>query len=158
MFRPDGYDRGRSLPWQLAWLTVSNLMFQSWWLPARARPPMLRAFGADIGAGVLIRSRVRVHWPWRLSIGPRSWIGEGAWLLNLEHITIGADVCVSQEALLCTGSHQADDPAFSFDNGPIVVEDGAWVAARAVVLRGVIIGSGAVVRAGEVASRDRRAQ
>ena len=54
-------------------------------------------------------------------------VGEGAWLLNLEPITIGHDVCISQEALLCTGSHDRHDPAFGYDNGPIVVEDGDHV-------------------------------
>ncbi len=147
-FRTTGYDRGRSLSWQLGWVVTSRVVFQAWWLPARLRPKILRAFGADVGEGVLIRERVRVHWPWKLSIGADSWIGEGAWLLNLEPITIGHDVCVSQEAFLCTGSHDRRDPAFGYDNAPIIIEDGAWIAARAMVLRGVVVGSEAVVPAG----------
>ncbi len=147
-FRTTGYDKGRSLSWQVAWVVTSRLVFQAWWLPARLRPVILRAFGADVGAKVLIREGVRVHWPWKLSIGAHSWIGEGAWLLNLEPITIGRDVCISQEAMLCTGSHKRRDPAFGYDNGPIVVEDGAWVAARALVLRGAVVGAEAVVPAG----------
>lgn len=151
-FTTAGYDKGRSFGWQVLWVATSRLVFQAWWLPARLRPLILRLFGADIGDGVLIRERVRVHWPWKLSIGAHSWIGEGAWLLNLEPITIGRDVCVSQEALLCTGSHKRHDPAFGYDNGPIVVEDGAWVATRAIVLRGVVVGAGAVVPAGATVS------
>jgi putative colanic acid biosynthesis acetyltransferase WcaF len=151
-FTTAGYDRGRSLGWQLLWVITSRIVFQAWWLPARLRPKILRYFGADIDEGVLIRERVRVHWPWKLTIGAHSWIGEGAWLLNLEPITIGHDVCISQEALLCTGSHNRHDPAFGYDNGPIVVEDGAWVAARAIVLRGVVIGAEAVVPAGATVS------
>ena len=147
-FRTTGYVKGRSLSWQVAWVVTSRVVFQAWWLPPRFRPAILRAFGATIGDGVLIRERVRVHWPWKLSVGANSWIGEGAWLLNLEPITIGHDVCVSQEALLCTGSHDRRDPAFCYDNAPIVIEDGAWVAARAVVLRGVLVGAEAVVPAG----------
>ncbi|GAA3298044.1 hypothetical protein GCM10020295_32650 [Streptomyces cinereospinus] len=115
---------------------------------------MLRAFGARVGRRVLIRRGVRVHWPWRLSVGDDVWIGEDAWLLNLEQITIGNDVCVSQGALLCTGSHQHHHPTFEFDNGPIRLEPGAWVAARSVVLRGVTVGRGAVVGASAVARRD----
>jgi putative colanic acid biosynthesis acetyltransferase WcaF len=151
-FTTAGYDRGRTLSWQVAWVVTSRLVFQAWWLPARMRPKILRKFGATIGEGVLIRERVRVHWPWKLTIGDHSWIGEGAWLLNLEPITIGHDVCVSQEALLCTGSHDRHDPAFGYDNGPIVIEAGAWVAARAIVLRGVVVGAGAVIPAGQTVS------
>jgi putative colanic acid biosynthesis acetyltransferase WcaF len=151
-FTTTGYSRGRSLPWQVLWVVTSRVAFSAWWLPARLRPAILRFFGADIGEGVLIRERVRVHWPWKLSIGDHSWIGEGAWLLNLDPISIGSNVCISQEALLCTGSHDRHDPAFGYDNGPIVVEDGAWVAARAIVLRGVVVGAEAVVPAGATVS------
>lgn len=151
-----GYDKGRPLLVQAAWFTILNLVFVKWWLPPSWRPALLRAFGARIGRRVLIRHGVRIHWPWRLDVGDDVWIGEGAWLLNLEQITIGSDVCVSQGALLCTGSHRHRDPAFEFDNGPIRLEPGAWVAARAVVLRGVTVGRGAVVGASAVAHRDIR--
>ncbi|WP_328879916.1 putative colanic acid biosynthesis acetyltransferase [Streptomyces sp. NBC_00299] len=149
-----GYDKGRPLLVQAAWFAVLHLVFLKWWFPARWRPAVLRAFGARIGRRVLIRHGVRVHWPWRLSVGDDVWIGEGAWLLNLRQITIGSDVCVSQGALLCTGSHQPRSPTFEFDNGPIRLESGAWVAARAVVLRGVTVGRGAVVGASAVAHSD----
>ncbi|QOV41524.1 putative colanic acid biosynthesis acetyltransferase [Streptomyces ferrugineus] len=153
-FTGAGYDKGRPLLVQAAWFAVLNLVFVKWWFPARWRPAVLRAFGARIGQRVLIRHRVRVHWPWRLEVGDDVWIGEGAWLLNLERISIGSDVCVSQDALLCTGSHQRRTPTFEFDNGPIHLLPGAWVAARAVVLRGVTVGRGAVVGASAVARRD----
>ncbi len=126
---------------------TQHLVFGAWWLPARRRPAMLRAFGARVGRGVVIRNGVRVHWPWKLSIGDHTWIGEGAWLLNLEPITIGDDVCVSQEAFLCTGRHRNSSPTFEFDNGPIVIESGAWIAAQALVLRGVTVGADALIGA-----------
>src|SRR5690348_15497844 len=118
-----------------------------WWFPARLRPRVLRAFGATVGGGVLIRHGVRVHWPWKLTIGDDCWIGEDAWLLNLEPITIGSDVCISQGAFLCTGSHDRRSPTFEFDNGPITIENGAWVAARSIILRGSDVGAGATVSA-----------
>ncbi|MEU6576006.1 putative colanic acid biosynthesis acetyltransferase [Streptomyces sp. NPDC046805] len=153
-FTGAGYDKGRPLLVQAAWFAVLNLVFVKWWFPARWRPALLRAFGARIGQRVLIRQRVRVHWPWRLDVGDDVWIGDGAWLLNLERITIGSDVCVSQDALLCTGSHQRLSPTFEFDNGPIRLEPASWIGARAVVLRGVTVGRGAVVGAAAVARRD----
>jgi putative colanic acid biosynthesis acetyltransferase WcaF len=153
-FTGAGYERGRPLPLQAAWYVVSNLIFVKWWFPMRLRPRVLRAFGAVIGEGVLIRPRVRIHWPWKLLIGDHCWIGEGAWLLNLEPINIGNDVCISQDAFLCTGSHDRHSPTFEFDNRPITIDDEAWIAARAVVLRGVRVGRAAVVGAGAVAYAD----
>jgi putative colanic acid biosynthesis acetyltransferase WcaF len=153
-FSGRGYDKGRSKVWQVAWFATQHVVFKSWWCPVSVRPHILRAFGATVGRGALIRTGVRVHWPWKLEVGDHVWIGEGAWLLNLEPITLADNVCVSQEALLCTGSHDRRSPTFEFDNASIRVEDGAWVAARGVVLRGVTIGEGALVGAGAVAVRD----
>lgn len=152
-FTGRGYDKGRSLPWQIAWFGCLHLVFVKWWCPARLRVALLRAFGADIGTGVLIRHGVRVHWPWKLTIGDDCWIGEGVWLLNLEPIRIGHDTVISQEALLCTGSHDRRSPTFEFDNAPIVVGDSVWIATRAILLRGVTVGDRAVVGAGAVVAR-----
>ncbi len=98
----------------------------------------------------MIRHGVRVHLPWKLEMGNHCWLGEGAWLLNLEQITLGSNVCVSQDAFLCTGSHDHRLPGFDYDNAPIVVGDGAWIAARAVVLRGSVVPPGSVVSANSV--------
>ena len=149
-FTGAGYDKGRSRVWQVAWFAVLNLAFMKWWMPIRWRPAILRAFGADVGDRVRIRQSVRVLWPWKLSIGSDCWIGEGVWLLNLEQITIEHDACLSQEAFLCTGSHRHTDPAFGFDNAPIQIGAGAWIAARATVLRGTTVGPGVLVGSGSV--------
>jgi putative colanic acid biosynthesis acetyltransferase WcaF len=146
-FVGSGYDRGRSSLWQIAWLLVSGLVVVRWWCPPRLRVAVLRLFGATIGENVLIRHRVRIHWPWKLTVGDNSWIGEEGWILNLEPVTIGSDVCISQGVLLCTGSHDRSSPTFEFDNAPIVIEDGAWIAARATILRGSRIGADSVVGA-----------
>ncbi|MFF4655800.1 putative colanic acid biosynthesis acetyltransferase [Streptomyces sp. NPDC001381] len=153
-FTGAGYDKGRPLLAQAAWFAALHLLFVKWWFPARWRPPLLRAFGARVGRRVLIRRGVRVHWPWKLDVGDDVWIGEDAWILNLEPVSIGHDCCVSQSALLCTGSHRRRSATFEFDNGPIRLEPGSWVAARAVVLRGVTVGPCAVVGAGAVAHQD----
>ncbi len=152
-FTTAGYDKGRGKVWQAAWFAVMNLVFVKWWCPASLRVTLLRTFGAEVGDRVLIRHRVRVLWPWKLSIGDDCWIGEGAWLLNLEPITLEHDVCISQEAMLCTGSHRHGDPAFAYDNAPILVGAGAWIAARAMVLRGSVIGPGMLVPAGATVAR-----
>lgn len=149
-----GYDKGRGVIWQAAWVATQNLFFGAWWFPRRLRPTVLRAFGATIGSNVTIRHRVRVLWPWKLVVGDDTWIGEEAWILNLEPVRIGSDVCLSQQAFLCTGSHRHDAPDFRYDNGPITVENGVWIATGALVLRGVTIGQGSVVGARAIVRHD----
>ncbi len=145
-FTGRGYDKGRGILTQILWMAFSGPLMQ-WWCPGGIRTRVLRAFGATIGDNVIIRHRVRIHWPWKLTVGDNSWIGEGAWILNLEPVSIGANVCISQDVLLCTGSHDHRSPTFEFDNAPISIDDGAWIATRATVLRGVHVGRDAVVGA-----------
>lgn len=153
-FTGAGYDKGRHVAWQIAWMLTSGLITTRWWCPLRLRLAVLRAFGAQIGPGVLIRHDVKIHWPWKLTVGNNSWIGEGVWILNLEPVTIGEDVCISQEVLLCTGSHNRRSPTFEFDNAPIAIGDRSWVAARATVLRGVVIGNECTVGATALVTRN----
>ena len=153
-FTGAGYDKGRGIAWQAAWQLASSLLVMPWFVPPKVRVTVLRAFGARIGQGVNLRSGVRVHWPWKLAIGDDSWIGERVWILNLEPVTIGSDVCVSQGVFLCTGSHDRRSPTFEFDNAPITIDDGAWIAARATVLRGVRVGRDALVGATALVTSD----
>ena len=152
-FDGNGYVKGRSSLVCAAWLFVSTTIFQVWWFPSRWRVFILRMFGSTIGENVLIRHRVRVHWPWKLSIGDDVWIGEGVWILNLEQVEIGSNVCVSQDVMLCTGSHKFQSPDFEFDNGSIVVEDSCWIALKSVILRGVRIGEGSLIGACSLVAR-----
>jgi putative colanic acid biosynthesis acetyltransferase WcaF len=153
-FRGDGYEIGRGPLWVVGWIVADRLLVRRVYCPAGLRVAVLRLFGARIGEGVLIRHGVQIHWPWKLSVGDHTWIGVGAWLLNLEPITIGSNVCISQQVLLCTGSHDRRSPTFEFDNGPITIEDCVWLAARSTVLRGVRIGRGSTIGAAALITND----
>ena len=77
-FTGAGYDKGRSAPVQALWLLLSGLFVTRWWCPMGLRLGILRMFGATIGEGVVLRHRVHVHWPWKLTIGDHCWIGRCA--------------------------------------------------------------------------------
>lgn len=153
-FTGTGYDKGRPKLVQALWFACMNLLFMQWWFPARWRPRLLRLFGATIGSRVFIRHRVRILWPWKLVVQDDVWLGEDVWLLNLEPIVIEHDACLSQGVFLIAGSHDRRAVDFAYDNRPIRVEAGAWIAARAVILRGVTVGRGATVGAGAVVAKD----
>lgn len=82
------------------------------------------------------------------SIGYDSfWVaGAGIRLMN--------DVVVGHRVEFYTSDHDPDDPAFGRRDAPIVVEDHAWIGSRAILLKGVTIGRGAVVAAGSVVTKD----
>jgi putative colanic acid biosynthesis acetyltransferase WcaF len=136
--------------WGVAeFLLVSNPLQIS----SRLRRAVLVAFGARIGQAVLLRPRLRVRFPWKLSIGDRSWIGEDVWFHNQDQLTIGSDVVVSQGTFITTGSH-AHRKDMALITRPVVIEDGVWVTARCIVLGGSHIGVSALVTPGTVVSGD----
>jgi putative colanic acid biosynthesis acetyltransferase WcaF len=114
------------------------------------RVRLLRLFGARIGRGVVIKPGVRVKYPWLLSIGDHSWLGEDVWIDNLGRVEIAESVCISQAAYLCTGNHNWSDPAFGLIVQPIVMRAGSWAGARTLICPGVEFGEGAVAAAGSV--------
>lgn len=151
---PTGFARGRSALAEALWIVV-QAMFVSSALPGSAhRRLLLRLFGARIGKRVVLKPGVRVKFPWRLSIGDNSWIGEHAWIDNLAQVRIGANCCISQGAYLCTGSHDWSAQGFDLITRAITIEPGAWIAARAVVGPGVTAGRGAVLGLASSATRD----
>lgn len=142
------FDRGRSGWFILLWWFVQAIAFPLTPHPANGlRVWLLRRFGAQIGQGVLIRPTARVTYPWKLTIGDYSWIGDDVVLYSLDQIQIGQHCVVSQHCYLCTGSHDLHDPTFRLKTAPIVIGNGVWLAADCFVAPGVIVGANAVVGA-----------
>jgi putative colanic acid biosynthesis acetyltransferase WcaF len=130
----------------LAWALVELLLVTNpVQISSSIRVRALRAFGAEIGEGVVFRPRTRVRFPWKLHIGPRSWIGEGVWFHNQDHVHVGHDVVISQESFVTTGSH-AHRRDMALITRPIVIEDGAWITSRCIVLGGTRFGRSALAR------------
>jgi putative colanic acid biosynthesis acetyltransferase WcaF len=150
-----GQDRGAPSWKEALWILVKSAMFlTSLPVPSFVRAALLRAFGARIGKGLVIRARVNVTFPWRVEIGDNVWIGEEALLLSLAEIHIGSNVCISQRAFLCTGSHAYWRSDFALITRPITVGSGCWIAAQAFLGPGVDVGDGAIVSAGSVVMND----
>lgn len=146
-----GYRPGRPFAVRALWLVVEALVLRNPLLASYGlKRWTLRLFGARIGRNVLVKPSVAVKYPWRLSVGDNSWIGERAWLDTIADVRIGSNVCVSQGAYLCTGNHDWTDPRMGLDAREIVLEDGCWVGAFARVGPGVTVGREAVVALGAV--------
>jgi putative colanic acid biosynthesis acetyltransferase WcaF len=153
-YSPRDFDRGAGKWREALWLLVSLVLFRL--CPFSLSPlkrAVLRAFGARIGKNVTIKPQVKITFPWKLTVGDHVWLGEECWLLNLERIVIGNNVCISQRAFLCTGSHDYKLSTFDLIVKPITVEDGCWIGAAAWVGPGVTIGTHAVLTAGSVAAK-----
>ena len=93
-FNNEDFDRGRSRLIESCWRVVEGLLFNSWLPGSGWRVQLLRLFGASIGSGVVIKPHVRIKFPWKLSIGDYSWIGEEVWIDNLAEVSIGSNCCI----------------------------------------------------------------
>jgi len=140
---------------QVAWYFTNLLFFVNpfnVWSGLKVR--LLKAFGARLGVGVVIKPAVNIKYPWKLQVGDHSWIGEDVWIDNLSDVVIGSHVTLSQGCLLLTGSHDAARETFDFLSSPIVLEDGVWIGAKAVVAGGSRCGTHSILGINSVAEGD----
>ena len=107
-------------------------------------------------------------------IGPHSYIFMDAWFdckrgFKMGHhsvvnqkcridprgeVVIGNNVSISSEVCILTADHDPQSPQFGGRSDPVRIEDYAFIGTRAMILRGVTVGSGAVVAAGAVVTKD----
>ena len=134
---------------RLIWLIVSNTIYRCiiGTQLRYVRNLILRMFGAKLPLHVMVYPNTKIHSPWNLTMLPHSCIGPNANIYNRAPITIGKNSVVSQDASLCTASHDITDKHHTLVMKPIVIKDKVWVASGAFVGMGVTIGEGAVVGA-----------
>lgn len=90
----------------------------------------------------------------RVSIGAGTVIDHGCLLCTTTGLLIGEHVYISSGVWLLTESRDISDPQFAQTHQPIVIDDYAWIGARAIILGGVTIGRGAIVQAGALVTQD----
>jgi len=100
------------------------------------------------------RTRLSVKKGGILSIGNNCRIN-GATISATFKITIGDNCRIAPDVYLMDGDfHAVEDRLSKGKSRPIIIEDNAWIATRAMVMKGVTIGKGAVVAAGAVVTKD----
>lgn len=140
---------------KLLWYFINVLFFNTLFpFPSSIKVRLLKAFGAKIGDGVVIKPIINIKYPWFLEIGHHCWLGEGVWIDNLAKVTIGNHVTVSQGAYLLTGSHDYRKTTFDLMLGEITLEDGVWIGAKAVVCPGVKCSSHSVLSVGSILTKN----
>lgn len=151
-FDNKNFERGASRLKEAAWILICGCFIDTWLPGSAIRIFLLRLFGSAIGPGAVLKPRLRIKFPWRLQVGKNCWLGEDVWIDNLAPVTIGDDVCVSQGAFLCTGSHDWKSHEFSLIVSPISIGSQAWICARSIIAPGSKIGEGAVIALGSTFS------
>jgi putative colanic acid biosynthesis acetyltransferase WcaF len=155
LFDKSEFDRGRSKAVEAAWYLTKMLFFLSAWpWPTALKTRLLRAFGCQVGTGLVIRPRVNIHFPWKLAIGDHCWIGEGTEIMNLESVTLEDHSTLSHDVYLAAAGHDSSSASMAYKNRPIRIGRSAWVTTRAFIGPGVTVGEGALIGAGAVVLKD----
>src|SRR5262249_1232049 len=76
------------------------------------RALLLRAFGARVGANPRIYAKCVIWAPWNLDCEDSVSIADGAVIYNAARVHLGSHAIVSQDAYVCTATHDMDDAAF----------------------------------------------
>ncbi|MCD2258230.1 putative colanic acid biosynthesis acetyltransferase [Psychroserpens luteolus] len=137
----------------------SKIVVQLWWIVEKTlfawspqffygwRRFLAKLFGAKIGKNVLLRPSVKMTYPWKVSIGDNSWIGDDVVLYSLGEIEIGSNTVISQKGYICTGSHDYNKTDFPIYAKKISIGNECWLATDVFVAPGISIGDGTVVGA-----------
>ena len=132
---------------QLWWVVYAILFRPSPQVMYGWRRFLLRSFGAKIGKKVILRPTAQITYPWKVSIGDFSWIGDDVVLYSLGDISIGSNAVISQRCYICTGSHDYRSENFDIYAQKITIGSECWLATDVYVSPSVNIGNGTVVGA-----------
>ena len=94
-----------------------------------------------------------------LTIGDRTFINEGSELHVGQQVSIGADCAIAGHVIIRDrDSHRlgttTDLAPLTEALDPVSIGDHVWIGSRAMILKGVSIGPGAVIAAGSVVTHD----
>ncbi len=146
------YKPGKNFLVRIIWHFLNAVLFSSSLIPINAlKIIILKLFGSNVGKGVVIKPGVYIRYPWNLSIGDFVWIGDKAIIDNHGKVRIGDNVCISQHAMILTGSHNPASKAFDLVLSDIVIEDGVWIGAKAIVNGGIRCASHSILSVNSVA-------
>lgn len=130
--------------WGLVWKIFAS------WTPApfhKWRIFLLKLFGAKVHKSAHVYGSVTIWYPQNLIMEAHACLAPRVNCYNMSIIHLGENSIVSQDAILCGGTHDIKDPLFQLITKPIYIGKGAWVAANAFIGPGVTIADDSVIGA-----------
>lgn len=109
-----------------------------------------------IGRGTVIDSGATLVVRTPSKIGANVYFGPNSHVVAFDAVTVEDRVLLGERVSLHTENHGPKHARQTFELAPIVLEADAWIAAGAVVLPGVTVGSGSIVAANAVVNQDVR--
>ena len=130
-------------------------------LPGKGKSLALRGnwtkrFLASCGDNLKLSSRVNIYSPENLHCGDSVYVGYGTYIGGGQ-VFLDDEVIIGPYCCIVAGNHTRKDNSYRFgpyDSGAIRIGRGTWLGAHVTVTNGVRIGSGCLVAANSVVTRD----
>lgn len=123
-------------------------------VPNPLRNYYLRLFGVRVGKGSCIHRCCKFFHVGRLTVGCHSVVNFGCYLDARRGITIGDNVGLAHNVKIYTLGHNIDSPDFETKGRSVVIEDGVFVFANAMIMPGVTLRHNCIVLPGSVVTKD----
>ena len=97
--------------------------------------------------------RLEVYKDATLTIGKGTYLNRNVHVVVAESVSIGRCVKVGWDVVIMDTDlhgHSGQPPRVR----PVVIEDDVWIGCRAVILKGVRVGTGAIIAAGAIVTKD----
>jgi maltose O-acetyltransferase len=111
-------------------------------------------FGKRVG----MYGRIKVYNRKKIKIGNNCFINYGVLLSVREKLIIGDNVVISAKVIITDAGLDLNTLESEKEpdhvSAPITIENGAWIGAGAIILKGVTVGERSIVAAGAVVTKD----
>ena len=123
--------------------------------PANIHQLVSQIIGQPLDPSVEIRLPFFTDYGRKITLGKHVFINSGVQFTDLGGIHLADDVLIGPGAALISVNHRLDAAhRRDIDVAPIVIQQNAWIGAKAIILPGVTVGENAVVAAGAVVTKD----
>ncbi|MGJ5609147.1 DapH/DapD/GlmU-related protein [Micrococcus sp. GbtcB5] len=125
-------------------------------LPNRLRPALLARLGLQGAQDSWFSAEVRVLDPSALTMQEGCYLNREV-LIDNGPVALGRNVYMGPRSMIITAKHSIGGPEMRAGKGgpePVVVGDGTWIGAGAIILPGLNVGAGCIIAAGAVVTKD----
>ena len=106
--------------------------------------------GMTLGKNSRINMKCIIYAPWKISVGHNTIVNEYCLLDGRGHLSIGDNVSVSMFSVIYTASHYSWSRSFEYYTKKTVINSGAWIGTRGIVMPGSVIAKGTIISANSV--------
>lgn len=123
--------------------------------PEQIRELFSNLIGQDIDEGFRLFPPFNTDYGQNIKMGKNVFINSGCCFQDQGGIEIGNEVLIGQQVVIATINHDFNSEERSnMSLEPVKIGNRVWIGAHATILPGVTIGSGAIIAAGAVVTKD----